>query len=1017
MKPILLTMSAFGSYAGEETLDFTQLGTSGLYLITGETGSGKTTIFDAISYALFGKASGNARSDSKMLRSDYAQGRTRTFVSLHFSSGGSLYTILREMIPSISRKEGDVTLKESVALTLPDGTVLDRAREVDAKVLEIIGLDRHQFAQIVMIAQNDFLRFLRSGTEDRVKILRQIFGTAALRTFQESLKARAKAKEDERKMLLRDFEKHEVDPYKREEVFAEWAQQITADEVAVQQLDATIATHDADAKALAGRIAIAEELSKKFASLLGQQAALAQHEAQADDMVLLSDRQKRGETALRAVKPTQNQALEAEKAFAAATLELESAKDDAKEADEALRVLLEAIANLVPLGSAQEAFDILQREWERAAERLNQLTALTDEHATLTAKRTHLRSLHAELAEIEKTLQGLLPLMEARDALDMSRQKLAAAAERQSALSVLRQEHDTLAARQRNLTLAQADFEALNAAFHAADNTYKALYEQFLRGQAGVLARTLSEGKPCPVCGSAAHPAPAKAPEGGVDETRLNAASDTAETARKALDAKATECAALREIIGTLSELFLESAAALIPGCTLQAADGLLADATQAAEHVLREQTRESTVAEEAFTALSQQTEQLTSRKDELLPEHTALVAEIKARTARFLQDFAAIRPDATWENATQELPALLASAKAASADLSGKRTAAEAALLKLKSHWERAAAKRSERENACAAATERVLEREKHAAQANVRREETAAAYALALSQSGFMGEADYAAALISEESLSSMAKQLADYAERGNQIRRDIGRLTAETAGQQPPDLAALQSEALRLSDALALLRAQREEAKSRLDRTAQTLDELKKSAANLAAVEKDYTAVRGLSETANGKLDFETYAQMAYFERVLRAANSRLTVMSQGRYTLLRQEDSTDGRKRMGLELAAFDSYTGKSRPSASLSGGESFMASLSLALGLSDVVQQSAGGIRLDTMFIDEGFGSLDAEVLNLSIRTLSDMAGGSRLIGIISHVAELTDRIDKQVYIEKTTAGSRIKVIR
>jgi exonuclease SbcC len=190
---------------------------------------------------------------------------------------------------------------------------------------------------------------------------------------------------------------------------------------------------------------------------------------------------------------------------------------------------------------------------------------------------------------------------------------------------------------------------------------------------------------------------------------------------------------------------------------------------------------------------------------------------------------------------------------------------------------------------------------------------------------------------------------------------------------------------------------------------------LRELRESADKLAAAERELEAIKGLNDAANGHLNFETYAQTAYFERVLRAANQRLKVMSENRYVLRRKEDAADGRARTGLELEVADSYTGKNRGANSLSGGESFMASLSLALGLSDVVQQNAGGIRLDAMFIDEGFGSLDSDVLELAVRTLSDMAGGKRTIGIISHVAELRERIDRQIRVEKTTSGSKIRL--
>ena len=239
---------------------------------------------------------------------------------------------------------------------------------------------------------------------------------------------------------------------------------------------------------------------------------------------------------------------------------------------------------------------------------------------------------------------------------------------------------------------------------------------------------------------------------------------------------------------------------------------------------------------------------------------------------------------------------------------------------------------------------------------------------------------------------------------------------RLTNETKDKVKPDLDKITEKLNKQNANMSELKINRDAAKERCDEKERVLKELKKSAKEFERFEKTYSAVKQLSDTANGKLDFETYAQTAYFERVLRAANQRLKVMSQNRYTLLRKTDVGDRRMKSGLEIEVLDAYTGKSRSSNSLSGGESFMASLSLALGLSDVVQQSAGGIRLDTMFIDEGFGSLDAEVLDLSIRTLSDMTGDGRIIGIISHITELRERIDKQIRVEKTSAGSKITMM-
>jgi len=258
-------------------------------------------------------------------------------------------------------------------------------------------------------------------------------------------------------------------------------------------------------------------------------------------------------------------------------------------------------------------------------------------------------------------------------------------------------------------------------------------------------------------------------------------------------------------------------------------------------------------------------------------------------------------------------------------------------------------------------------------------------------------------------------LSRQISGYEKTGEQLSRDVKRLEKDTAGKEQPDLNKLKADAGAVRTESQLLSNQRDGIKHRLNETERALQFLQRAAGDFEKAEKAYAAVKQLADTANGKLDFETYAQMAYFERILHAANLRLKLMSQNRYTLLRKEGSSDRRSKTGLDLEVLDSYTGKARSANSLSGGESFLASLSLALGLSDVVQQSAGGIHLDTMFIDEGFGSLDTEILELAVKTLSEMAGIGRIVGIISHVTELRERIDKQIRIEKTPVGSKVSV--
>jgi exonuclease SbcC len=347
--------------------------------------------------------------------------------------------------------------------------------------------------------------------------------------------------------------------------------------------------------------------------------------------------------------------------------------------------------------------------------------------------------------------------------------------------------------------------------------------------------------------------------------------------------------------------------------------------------------------------------------------------------------------------------------------ELTIRKDADKKALDELTKKWNSASERKSNAETDVKSAQTLTIERAANEQKLQKLMREAQLVYSSALQNNGFADIAEYKTALVTENELSSLRKQVLAYEKRGEQLALDITRLEAETAGKEHPDLEKLRIEVETVQSESKKLQDKRDEINRRTSKTESALKELRHAASDFEKVEKVCSAVIQLSNTANGKLDFETYAQIAYFERVIRAADIRLKLMSQNRYTLHRKTGSDDGRKRSGLELEVLDAYTGKFRSANTLSGGESFMASLSLALGLSDIVQQSTGGIRLDAMFIDEGFGSLDAEVLELAIRTLSEMAGENRLIGIISHVTELRERIDRQIQVEKTVTGSKISL--
>jgi exonuclease SbcC len=1028
MKPLRLTMRAFGSYAGEETLDFTKFGDSGLYLITGETGSGKTTIFDAISYALYGKASGSARGRSSMLRSDFARDGIGTAVTLDFEIGGKRYVVARKMTPHTKRKTRETTFNESVELMLPDNTVVERAKDVEAKISEIIGLDRDQFSQIVMIAQNDFLRFLHSGTKERVEILRRIFGTARLDRFQGLLKEKRKEAEETTACIRHDFERNDVDPYKRDERFAEWDLQLEAGFAEIRDLDGRIADCDKSRTEISGAIAVASELSKKLDELASRREALAEHASKAEYIAGIKKEHARGEIALRKVKPAADKAAQAEKSYADVCAGLKEGRTAADTAKENLARATETLAKLPPLETAQESLNDIKRECDRESGKLSRLAEMKSNRGGIANKRRVLDDLRAGLAAAEKTIAELPPLPAMQAELERLKRDLEKNSVRLAELAALQTNRDEIIAKRKSLEYAQSEFERLNAEYIAADGKYKLVEEQFLRNQAGILARTLREGVPCPVCGSTEHPSPAAAAGEDIGENKLKRSREQSEKTKEKRDVKVSECDKLNSEIGVLTDRFLEdlskynivertpiSGGAEDFAAPVQAASKSLDEAVErerSASALMSAKIRADT---ETAAKLAETMASSTKKRDKLAPQCVALKAEIDTLTERFLKDLSEYIAEPDWASSEERIESAVAETGSLVAALTVRKNDGEHALRELSQKWDDAKRGQAESEAALHKASALVSERENRESEESISLGETRASYKLALSDGGFACEADYVSALLTDEELEVKSKTIADYADSGKQLARDIERLETEVLGKKRPDVGKMISDSDAITDALAELNKRRDALKLGMENTSRVLRELRESAVKLAVAETELGAIKGLDDAANGHLNFETYAQTAYFERVLRAANQRLKVMSESRYVLRRKEEIADKRAKTGLELEVADSYTGKNRDANSLSGGESFMASLSLALGLSDVVQQNAGGIRLDAMFIDEGFGSLDSDVLELAVRTLSDMAGGKRTIGIISHVAELRERVDRQVRVEKTKNGSRIRL--
>ncbi|MGN0962395.1 MAG: AAA family ATPase, partial [Clostridia bacterium] len=874
MRPIRLTLSAFGPYAGKTELDMEKLGSGGLYLITGETGAGKTTLFDAVTFALYGEPSGNSRKVS-MLRSKYAASDTPTFAELVFECKGKRYTVKRNPVYERPSKRGDKMVEEKAAaeLFLPDGTVISKEKAVTAAVTEIIGIDRRQFSSIAMIAQGDFQKLLLASTEEREKIFREIFHTHCYERFQRKLSDEAKALNRERTLkkngILQDIQMiawEEEDPLFREVLKAK-EEALTTEEV----LTLLKTLREKDGKEQETNRKKREELSaEKEAVTTNIEAAgrRAQIEAElSKNRLALSEDEKTGEERKKIL-----------------------AEEEKKEP------LCAEIQKRITLGESRlplyDEYEELRRKTLSSQRQLK-----TDEQTKADSEK--------ELADSEKKL---FDLKEEYEALKTSDTRLLALKQEENEAQKSREELTRLGEKareceeQRHRSLkAQKEYTDRRGVMEETEEVYRRMYRSFLDHQAGILAEELKENRPCPVCGSLCHPSPAKKPDYAPTEEELRIGENNRDKAR----AKA-ESAGRRA--GEENAAFQTKKAETEEACRNLFGDGTYDGAEEMIAQRIAEQTAKISNLQKEISAEAKRAARKTALENALLPETEKEAASLRQRIA---QSEAAVQRGRTALCHLEEQLAKTAS----SLPFSGKAEA-EAALKK---------------DRAELAAMKKRLE--------------------------GAKAQTESISRIIAgrKSGIETLEKQL-----------RSIAPIDLEAEKEKR---AVLREEERKLNERI-------ENLASRMDANNAALANIREKQGDMAAIEKTYRSVNALSETANGnlrgsgkdKIKLETFVQMTYFDRILRRANIRLMTMTDGQYDLKRAETAADNRGQTGLDLNVIDHYNGTERSVRTLSGGETFLASLCLALGLSDEIRSSAGGIRIDTMFIDEGFGSLDEESL-------------------------------------------------
>ena len=925
MKPLKLTMSAFGSYAGKNVIDFTGQ-QQGIFLITGDTGAGKTTIFDAITYALYNQTSGGER-NGNMMRSQYAQPETETYVELEFLYQGQTYRVRRNPDYKITKtlKNGKIReqkVPHSVELTLPDGTVFpEKKNATDAKIIEILGLTADQFSQIVMIAQGDFLKLLYTKSDERKMIFSKLFRTDIYWKIQENLRRKSMEMDERIQENDRAFEqeKSRIIPLPESEELpldelVERLRERLKDALKEQNL------RRANVEELNKKITKYEEINKLFVSLekirqTGKE--LEARQAESKERRQQIENARKADKVLVAEQQNLRQQQEVEQSAQAIAKMTETLAND-QEMFESLKTQL------------QEVEAIKKRE---AADLQKKMLALEQSFPSYEA----LQNARSEEQQAKKVWEDLGKTSE--ESFHKKEAGIAALKEQQK-----RQEQ---VVEQTKKNWEQTSLSASESAKH-----YEHMYEAFLKEQAGILAENLSAGCPCPVCGSTVHPDPAKLSDHAVTELEVEQAKKT----RAAAEEK-------RDLAHAAFETEKTEKQKLAQAVEKEEADFVLA------QTIAKQQRKE---AEQNYVSLQKIAEQI--REKLVYPS----LAEAKKQYAAMQKAL---------EAAEQEI-----------AKKRQKVSELAEAMNTLKGQ------KLAEEEN------------QKTAKKLAVKTEKE---YAKLLEKSGFVSEETYHLAILPERSRSKLEREEKEYESQCLRQQSEQKLLEKQVSGKTYTDTTEL-NEQLK-AEKQVLKEAQKtylelhtayENDRSVLQNCAVYLEKGKK-------LESEDQVIKSLSKTANGrlsgsaKIDFETYIQRQYFKQIIHEANKRLLTMSNHQFILKLKEEANTGRKtNEGLDLSVYSLVTDSERDVKTLSGGESFLAALAMALGLSDIVERSAGAIHPDMMFIDEGFGSLDAQSRQQAIEVLGELAGDSRMVGIISHVTELKEQIDRKLVVSRTDKGSR-----
>lgn len=887
MKPLKIKISAFGPYKNCIDIDFEKLGESGIFLITGDTGAGKTTIFDSISFALFGEVSGSNR-PVPSVRSDFADNDTETFVELEFTHKNKKYKIRRNPAYERTKKRGEGTTKTSADASLEyDDKVISGTKNVDIKIEEILGINSKQFKQISMLAQGEFLKILFAESKDRTEIFRRIFDTDIYNQIAKRLADKTRIAKAELEQLKDYFAINSSNIVWKDGIQS--VQPKDVNELFIQEI----------LEKLQQEIKVNSEQFGKCQEQIGKQ----------------SDENSKMEKEIMAQKDKNDKIDRCQKLQDEQKV-LQEKQEDIKQKEILIQKSQEIINKILPKEDKK-------KELEKEISQKQKVLQDISEKIELGKKKEEKFKQILELIEIIKVqFQKYSELKDGKTELEDKIKKL-----------------QVIIKEQENKKIASENAQKLEAEWEKLSTEVLEKEKEFFREQAGILAEKLKENEPCPVCGSLHHPNLAIKSTSVLTKEELDNLKEKEEKSRKILTDATNKVTEINSKIETLIKEFGEK-----PDVELYN----------------KKYAEISEKLEKAYNQLNDNYKKIML-KDIVIEsfEYDIFKEKITNKISKEREEF-----------------------------------------LKLQTQQE---------------------ENKKQIDELLQKKEKAQNDYQNTLKELGFENEEQYKKSVLNNLQIEIFSKEIEKYKTDVTINATKLEEIQKEIKGFEKVDLTAKIQEFNNKKQELENMRKQQMEYHRIFENNNRILVDLQTNSKKLDSKIKEFTMVEDLSKIANGtvygkrRIEFEQFVQASYFDMVIIEANKRLLKMTDNRFLLVRKESSERVSDKIGLELEVIDNYNGKRRDVKSLSGGEAFKAALSLALGLSDVIQSYSGGIVVDTMFIDEGFGSLDTESREQAINTLNQLTDNHKLIGIISHVTELKERIDKKVIVTKSTEGSKITV--